>query len=89
MTTIHARSDSSGFFPVGTPNTLVSAAPVDNEEVLHHRIEDTCRTIRSYAGVFGRMGRFMMTRVEACTESHGGHFEHLLQLCSFRHNPKI
>jgi hypothetical protein len=29
-------------------------------------------------GIFERMRRSMMRRVEACTESHGGHYEHLL-----------
>jgi hypothetical protein len=31
--------------PVGTPKSLVYAAPVDNVEALHHRTVDTCQTI--------------------------------------------
>jgi hypothetical protein len=56
---------------------LVYAAPVDNAEALHHRIVDVCQTILNYPGIFARMWRSMMRRVEACIESHGGHFEHL------------
>jgi hypothetical protein len=58
--------------------TLVHAAPVDNEEVLYHRTVDACQTIHNYPGIFERMRRSMVRRVEACTESHGGHFEHFL-----------
>jgi hypothetical protein len=60
---------------MGHVNTLVYATPVDNEEA--HRIVDACQTISNYAGIFARMGRSMMTRVEVCTESRGEHFEHL------------
>jgi hypothetical protein len=52
------------------------AAPADKEEA--HWIVGTCHSIRNYAGIFERMRRSMMRRVEACTESHGGHFEHSL-----------
>jgi hypothetical protein len=64
--------------PVGTPKPLVYAAPVDTEEALHHRTVDACQTIRNHPGIFERIRRFMMRRVEACTESHGGHFGYLL-----------
>jgi hypothetical protein len=56
----------------------VYAAPIDNEETLHHRIGAACQTIRNYPGIFARLGRSMMRRVEAYTESHGGHLEQLL-----------
>jgi hypothetical protein len=56
----------------------VNAAPVDNEEALQHRIVDACQTTRNYPGIFERMRRSMMRRVEARTENHGEHFEHLL-----------
>jgi hypothetical protein len=36
---------SSGFTPVGTPKTPVYAAPVNNEEALHHRAVDVCQTL--------------------------------------------
>jgi hypothetical protein len=58
-------------------NPLVYAAPVDNEEALHHRIVDARQTLRNYPGIFERMRRSMIRRTEACIESHGGHFEHL------------
>jgi hypothetical protein len=72
-----ARLESSGFLPVGTPKTLVYAAPVDNEEALHHRSVDACQTIRNYLGIFERMLR-STRRAEECVISHVGHFEHLL-----------
>jgi hypothetical protein len=62
----------------GHLETLVYAAPVDNEEAFHHRIVDACHSIRNYPGFFERMRQSMMRRVEACIESHGGHFEHIL-----------
>jgi hypothetical protein len=43
---------------------LVYAAPVDNEEALHHRIVDACQTIRNYPGIFGRMRRSMLRLVD-------------------------
>jgi hypothetical protein len=76
--TPHSGFESSGFLPLGTPKTLVYAAPIDNEETLHRRTVDVCQTIRNYPAIFEWMRRSMMRRVEACTESHGGHFEHLL-----------
>jgi hypothetical protein len=78
MASTLAIFESSGFLLVGTPKTLVYAAPFDNEEALHHRTVDACQTIRNYRGIFERMRRSMMRRVEACTECHGGHFGNLL-----------
>jgi hypothetical protein len=54
-----------------------NGAPVDNDEALDHRIVDACQTIRNYPGIFARMRRSLMRRVEARIESHEGHFEHL------------
>jgi hypothetical protein len=65
------------FYPWGHLKTPVYAAPVDNEEALHHRIMDACQTICNYPGISEWMWRSMMRCVEVCTESHGGHFEHL------------
>jgi hypothetical protein len=45
----------------------------------HNRIVDTCETIRNCPGIFERMRRSIMRRVEACIESHGGHFGHLFK----------
>jgi hypothetical protein len=79
MASTLARLESFGFLPVGTrKNPCVNAAPVDNEEALHHCIVDACQTIRNCPAIFGRMRRSVMRRVETCVESHGGHFEHLL-----------
>jgi hypothetical protein len=68
MASTLARLRSSGFLPAGTPETLVNAAPVDNEVTLHHRSADACQTIRNYRGIFVRMRRSMMRCVEACIE---------------------
>jgi hypothetical protein len=62
----------------GHLKTLMYAAHIDNEEALHHHIVDTCRTIHSYPSISEQMEWSMMRHVEVCTESHGGHFEHLL-----------
>jgi hypothetical protein len=56
--------------------SLVYATPVD--EALHLRIVDACQTFRNFPGIFERMQRPMMRRVETFIESYGGHFEHLL-----------
>jgi hypothetical protein len=66
------------FYLWGHLKTLVYAASVDKEEVLHHRIVETCQTIRNYPGIFERMRRSTMRSAEACIKFHGGHFEHLL-----------
>jgi hypothetical protein len=64
--------------PDFNPLDFVYAAPVDNEEALHRRTVDACQTIRNCPGIFERIQRPVMRRVEAGIESHGGHFEHLL-----------
>jgi hypothetical protein len=61
----------------GHLQTPVYAAPADNEEALHHRIVDACQAIHNCPSISERTRRSMMRRVKACTESHGGHFEHL------------
>jgi hypothetical protein len=70
--------DPLDFYLWGHLKPLVYAAPVDKEEALYHRTVDVCRTIRNYPGIFEQMRRSMMRRVEACIESHGGYFGHLL-----------
>jgi hypothetical protein len=59
--TLHARFQSSGYLPVGT----LKNPCVDNEGALHHRTVGTFETIRNYPGVFERMRRSLMRRVEA------------------------
>jgi hypothetical protein len=66
------------FYLWGHLKTLVYAAPVDNEEALHHRIVDACHTLQTYPSIFEQMWWSMMRHVQACIESHGEHFEHLL-----------
>jgi hypothetical protein len=78
MASTLTRFESFRFLPVGALRTLAYAAPVDNEEALHRRIVDACQTIHNCPGIFAQIRRSMMRRVEACTESHGGHFEYLL-----------
>jgi hypothetical protein len=57
--------------------TLVCTVPVNNEEALHRRIVDACQTIITSPGIFERMRRPVLRRVEACAESHEEKFEHL------------
>jgi hypothetical protein len=85
MASTLGRFESSRFLLVGTTKNscvcvcvCVCEAPADNEEALHHRIVDACQTIRNYPGIFERMRRSIMRRVEAWIESDGGHLEHLL-----------
>jgi hypothetical protein len=73
MTSTLDSFQSSRFLPVETPETPC----VDNEDALHHRIVDACQTIGNYPGIFVWMLR-TIRRVEACIESHGEHFWHLL-----------
>jgi hypothetical protein len=77
MASMLTRFESSGCLPVGTPNTLVCAAPVDNA-VLHHRTVDAWQTACNYPSIFELIRWSKMRRAEACIQSHGGHFEHLL-----------
>jgi hypothetical protein len=74
------------FYPWGPLKTLVYEALVDTEEALHYRIVDASQTIRNYPGISERMRRSMVRRVKACTEFHGGHSEHLLQMYSFSYS---
>jgi hypothetical protein len=67
---------------------LMYAAPVDNEETLH-RIVDACQTIRNCPGISERTRRSVMRRVEACIETHGGHFEHFLWMYSSSYKSQI
>jgi hypothetical protein len=68
---------------------LVYAAPVDNEETLHHSITDACQAICIYPAISEQMLRSMIKRVEACIGFHGGYFEHSLQIYSFSYNSQI
>jgi hypothetical protein len=77
------------FYLCGHLETVVYAAPVDNEEAFHHRTVDACQTIRNCPGISERMRRSIMRRVEECAEPHGGKFEHLLQTTSFSYNSQI
>jgi hypothetical protein len=78
MASTLTRFESSDVYLWGRLNTLVHAAPVDNEDALYHRTVDAHQPIRNYPDVFEQMRPSMMRRGEACIESHGGHFEHLL-----------
>jgi hypothetical protein len=56
---------------------LAHGAPADKEEALQPRSVDACQTVRNCPAIFERMWLSMLRRVEACIESHGGHFEQL------------
>jgi hypothetical protein len=56
------------FYLWGHLNTLVCAAPVDNEEALHRHIVDVCQTIHTYPSISEQTWRSMMRRDEACIE---------------------
>jgi hypothetical protein len=67
MASTLARFESSGFFLWGHLKSLAYAAPIDNEEALHHRLVDACQTIRNYRSIFERM-LWSMRCVEARIE---------------------
>jgi hypothetical protein len=73
MTFTLVKFVSSGFLPLGTHTKLC----VDDEEALPYRTVDAHQTIRNYPSIFARIPRSMMVRVKACTESHGGHTDHI------------
>jgi hypothetical protein len=58
------------FYPWGHVKSLVYASSVAKKEAIHRRIVDACQTILNYLGIFERMRRSRMRRVEACLESH-------------------
>jgi hypothetical protein len=64
------------FYLWGHLKPVVYAAPVAQEEALHHRIVDTCHTIRNYPGIIQWMRRPIMRRVEGWIDSYEEHFEH-------------
>lgn len=69
---------SCGFLHVRTPKTLVYAAPVDNEQAIHHSNVHACLIIRNYPSIFEKTRRSMTRHAEACVESPGEHSEHFL-----------
>jgi hypothetical protein len=52
------------FYVWGNMETLVSAAPVENEERLHHCSVDACQTVIVYPDISERIRRSMTRRVE-------------------------
>jgi hypothetical protein len=80
MASTLARFESSGCLSVGTTQSsfVCSSSFVDNQGALHHHVVDACKTVSDYPSIFEGMRQSMMRLVEACIESHGGHFEHLL-----------
>lgn len=66
------------FFIWGYLKQLVYASPVNNVQELRERVQNACQTIRSNAGIFGRVRQSLMRRANACIAANGGHFEHLL-----------
>jgi hypothetical protein len=87
MASTLATFESLGFYQWGHLKFSLYAAPVHNEEALYHRIVGVCQTICNFPGVCER--KQWSTRVKECTESHGGHFQLLLQMHSFSCNSQI
>jgi hypothetical protein len=72
------RVNPLDFYLWGHLKALVCATPVVNEEALYHHNVDACQTICNNPGIFEWMLQSTMRRVEACIDSRGGHFAHLL-----------
>ncbi|KYN30334.1 hypothetical protein ALC57_00256, partial [Trachymyrmex cornetzi] len=57
---------------------LVYEISIVNEDMLRQLIFDACNTIRNCFGIFERVRQSMIQCVQACIESNGRHFKHLL-----------
>lgn len=66
------------FYVWGHLKSLVYAQPIPDIETLRQRIIDSCNTIRNQPGIFERVRGSMQRRMHSCTNSNGGHIEHLL-----------
>jgi hypothetical protein len=84
-----ARFESDGLLPVGTPKTLVYAAPVDNEEALH-RIVGACQTIQSQSqSYFTTGGLPTINSSWRQAPSHSRHSNFIFQLNTCGYGPYI
>jgi hypothetical protein len=79
------------FYLWGNMESIVSAAPVDNEDTLQHRIAHACETICNCTAISERMWRSITRRIEAWTESHAGLLRNYYKrnLSSITHKLKI
>lgn len=66
------------FFLWGHLKSLVYRTPVQNEEDLRNRIQESCEIIRNTPGIFERVRQSMIRRINACIEVGGCHFQQLL-----------
>lgn len=66
------------FFFWGYLKSLVYKNPVHNVEELRQRIVDNCEVIRQKEGIFAKLRRNFLIRMNLCSEVGGHHFEHLL-----------
>jgi hypothetical protein len=65
------------FYLWGHLKPFVYATP-DKGKARNLRIVDACQTNRNYPGIYERMQRSAMRRVDALTESQGEHSEYML-----------
>jgi hypothetical protein len=63
---------------VGTLETLVYSAPINDVQVLQQRVENACQEIRVKPGIPGRVRKSVLRRDESCVEMHGNYTEHAL-----------
>jgi hypothetical protein len=75
MASMLARFESSELLPVGHLRVCSSCWQRRGTSSSHWGCLSDCPQL---PGILERMRRSMMGRVEACIESHGGHFEHLV-----------
>lgn len=66
------------FYLWGHSKALVYSSPIENIEVLRQRIRGAFQQIRETPDIFERVRGSMIRRLQACVDSHGAHFEHLL-----------
>ncbi|KYQ57749.1 hypothetical protein ALC60_03242 [Trachymyrmex zeteki] len=73
---VSRRSKSSRFLSGGLLKFLVYGVPIANEDVMLRQL--IFDTIRNCPRIFERVRQSMIRCVQACVESNGRHFEHLL-----------
>jgi hypothetical protein len=62
----------------GYLKSLIYSRPVEDINDLRNRIVAGCETIKNSPGIFERIRNSMRTRVDACIEAEGNHFQHFL-----------
>jgi hypothetical protein len=72
----------------GHRQNSVFSTPINDLEVLQHRVENASHEIPMKSGILGRVRRSVRRRAAGCVEMHGNHKERLLQR-THEHRPYL